>query len=89
MCYCALLLIFDTINALPTSFSFSSYHFLVGMIFDIVGDFEIRLLFPLGDIFQPLNLQPAYIIQYIASCILGAKSAFPAASSIPIIRIPS
>lgn len=73
--YCTLLLIFDTVYAqlsrkYPSKFS-SSRMLLEQMTFgkakalNISTSFLIRLIYPVGRNFTPLNLQPAYLPQYI------------------------
>lgn len=74
--YTALLLIFDTINALvPNSLPFNPPQFLTGVFLDVACNVSVRLLYPVGYIFVPLNLQLGYMTQYIASYALGSKFA--------------
>lgn len=74
--YIALLLIFDSINALaPEIFAFECPHFLTGMALNVAATFAVRLYYPVGYIFAPLNLQLGYLVQYIASYGLGVKFA--------------
>jgi glucans biosynthesis protein C len=72
--YTALLLVFDTAYSfLPRS----SLQPLAGtsclplLVLDIGANFLVRLWYPVGKIFVPLNLQPAYLPQYIACYLLG------------------
>jgi glucan biosynthesis protein C len=85
--YPALLLIFDTIYALvPDSASFIAPPFLIGIFLDVAGNFGMRLLFPAGDIFVPLNLKLGYLVQYITSYLLGIRfAAFDSPSSQPLL----
>jgi glucans biosynthesis protein C len=80
--YCALLLVFDTwFPFVPGAALENLTHCfpLAVFVVDIATCFLVRLLYPVGSIFVPLNLQPAYLPQYIASYLLGAarSSASP------------
>jgi hypothetical protein len=87
--YTALLLIFDTIYALvPDSVSFPTPPFLIGMILDVAGNFGMQLLYPAGYKLVPLNLNLGYLVQYIASYLLGIRFAtFDPLSTQPLLSV--
>lgn len=73
--YLALVLIFDTLYAFApfiTTYT-SKFQFLPTFVINVTADFLIRLLYPVGSVFAPLNLQPAYLPQYIITYFLGAS----------------
>ena len=76
--YCALALIFDIIYAfLPTLPDISSLGLLPILVLEIAASFLIRLWYPVGTTIQLLNLQPAYLPQYISCYALGASLQSP------------
>jgi len=80
--YCALLLVFDIVYSFVPSQTVEKLTHcfpLAVFVADIAACFVIRLLYPVGTVFVPLNLQPAYLPQYIASYLLGVvrNSASP------------
>jgi hypothetical protein len=38
-----------------------------------IGDFLLRTVFPVGTFLNPLNLQPAFVSQYVAAYVFGAR----------------
>lgn len=85
--YTALLLIFDTVYTfIPGLASFYSPPFLAGMILDVAGNFGMRLLFPADETFVPLDLKLGYLVQYVASYLLGIRfAAFDSPSNQPLL----
>jgi glucan biosynthesis protein C len=77
--YCALVLIFDSVRAaLSTNLPpVPQIGIIPAIALDIAANFLIRLLYPIGSTFNPLNLQPAFLPQYIASYTLGASLDSP------------
>ncbi|KUJ22100.1 uncharacterized protein LY89DRAFT_681425 [Mollisia scopiformis] len=74
----SLLLVFDSIHALfKPQFQKLDFHwdFQQAMTLDILANFLIRIPFPLGRDYTPLNLELGYLPQYIASYVLGARSS--------------
>lgn len=91
--YCTLLLIFDTVYAqlsrkYPSKFSTSrmlleQMTFGKAMALNISTSFLIRLIYPVGRNFTPLNLQPAYLPQYIYYYTFGTYFAGRSETSKP------
>jgi hypothetical protein len=77
--YLALVLVFDTIYALAPSVKAyaAEFNILQSFIWDTSACFLLRLLYPVGTIFTPLNLQLGYTPQYITAYALGASLSAP------------
>ena len=88
--YSATLLIFDVTYAIYERFSISASRPTFGnpvlnltavLTADISACFLVRLVYPIGTVFTPLNLQPAFLPQYII-CYISGRSAIPVPSTI-------
>ena len=77
--YCALLLIFDCLQALKVTvapFRFSERQpgftfILLGIVSAVVVGFCVRIVFPCLYVWPPLNLRLGFVPQYVAAYILG------------------
>jgi len=77
--YCALLLIFDCLQALQATvapFRFSEHQpgftcILLGIVSSIVVGFCVRIVFPCTYVWPPLNLRLGYVPQYVPAYIVG------------------
>ena len=77
--YCAVTLVFDIIyTSLPNLANLLSIGFLPVMGLNIAASFLIRHWYPVGVAFKPLNLQVAFLPQYICCYALGATLQTPA-----------
>jgi fucose 4-O-acetylase-like acetyltransferase len=77
--YLALVLIFDTLHTCVPSISTytAKCQFLPIFLLDVAANFLIRLKYPVGTTFKPLNLQPAYASQYVLAYFLRASRSSP------------
>ena len=77
--YLALLLILDSVHALrPSMAKFLTQTKIVAIVaVTAITSFAVRLAYPIGQNFKPLNLQLGYVPQYVTAYTLGCLLPFP------------